>query len=75
MPIHPTLFSMLKRIMTQERVYKETEEAEMNIWVMMTGVRNPLVLFTVTVIRRECDERHPSFRRCEPATEVTTDQH
>ena len=50
----------------------------MNIWITVTEARSiiqrerrTLILFTVTVIRRECDERHKEFRRCSPANEVT----
>ena len=58
-------------------MYHEIDEPEMNIWITVTEARSiiqrerrTLVLFTVTVIRRECDERHKEFRRCSPATEV-----
>ena len=56
-------------------MYHETGEPEMNMWISLTGARNlqqrrTLILFTVTIIRRDCDERHKEFRQCAPATEV-----
>ena len=62
----------------KRRIYKESDENEMNIWIMLTGRRNSLnspnnqrlINFVVTVYKKVCGDFNKNYKNCGTQHEV-----